>query len=930
MEIYLMRHHQKTLTKAPETILYKNAENSVKSMQSDRTYVNPILSLQKTIGNHAVNHLIQAKLKINQPGDIYEQEADRVADMVMRMSEPILSDKQGVASSYVGANVQRKYTASSQVEKQLLQAKEELGHTPEVTPQIDSSIKAIKGGGGHPLPVSVRQFFEPRLGQDFSHVRIHMDGRAAQTAQAVNALAFTTGRDIVFGTGQYSPGTAEGNRLLAHELTHVMQQSKGGILRVQRAEMVQRATRSELLSALREAISNENWQEVATRLNGFNEDDIKRLAGGLTVGEAANTRAAVQQYLGGWPREQLILDSLDAGRKEVARIGAVYLAYSKAIQTADWISVAQQLSAMSENDINSRLEKLKDDDIMAVRNAAATETQRVRLACDVQIARRGLPVEKPSTTDFANPGIQSAAELIDRNSDWLGGLKNEQLGAELLEKALDKQYALVHQVLDKLGWTGTDKDDICLAMMQAPKVINSDLPLREIAESEEGRRLLDRMFDELTSGYPSDDEKTAANRILKIKTLQVDPTQFERKDLKIFPSRSSGLTVLDDTLINAERRSGGMIWVRIDRKVAFFEKYKNDAKTLPSEVYTKAGILLPENEIVVIRNYDEGEKSKPIYAPALILVEMSNKADTSAAQTTAAAAAMAATMGAGPVVEGGGALGNVLIWTDRAATILGTLTTLADEHRGWIIDTFDRGQDFVNVIDRINSVLLYYGAIRGGIAITKGAAGTLKRLSVSLEATYSGLKNTASKAKVVIEDMKLLQKIEDQVDALFKSIDEIMPAYAHTPEGVPMPIPKSNPAVEGALETKGSSVTQGPAGTKKDIRIMKKGPARIGGAYKDIAPNGEEVHHMPADSISPYSTGKGPGIRMEIDDHKKTASWGTSKEAEAYRAKQKKLIDEGKFREAQQMDIDDVRLKFGNKYDLAIEQMLTYTNELLK
>ena len=69
---------------------------------------------------------------------------------------------------------------------------------------------------------------------------------------------------------------------------------------------------------------------------------------------------------------------------------------------------------------------------------------------------------------------------------------------------------------------------------------------------------------------------------------------------------------------------------------------------------------------------------------------------------------------------------------------------------------------------------------------------------------------------------------------------------------------------------------------------------------------------------------------MDTPDHMKTASWGRSKAAQAYRAIQKELIDKGLFREAQQMDIENVRALFGNKYDEAIQQMLEYTEELLK
>lgn len=76
-----------------------------------------------------------------------------------------------------------------------------------------------------PLDVTTRAFFEPRFGMDFSAVRLHTDEKAAQSARAVNALAYTAGRDIVFSEGQYRPSTTQGRELLAHELTHVAQQS---------------------------------------------------------------------------------------------------------------------------------------------------------------------------------------------------------------------------------------------------------------------------------------------------------------------------------------------------------------------------------------------------------------------------------------------------------------------------------------------------------------------------------------------------------------------------------------------------------------------------------------------------------------------------------------------------------------------------------
>jgi hypothetical protein len=80
---------------------------------------------------------------------------------------------------------------------------------------------------GQPLDASTRAFMEPRLGHDFSQVRVHSDAQAAESARAVNALAYTVGREVVFGAGQYAPATRNGQRLIAHELTHVLHQGAG-------------------------------------------------------------------------------------------------------------------------------------------------------------------------------------------------------------------------------------------------------------------------------------------------------------------------------------------------------------------------------------------------------------------------------------------------------------------------------------------------------------------------------------------------------------------------------------------------------------------------------------------------------------------------------------------------------------------------------
>ena len=91
-------------------------------------------------------------------------------------------------------------------------------------------------GGGRPLQDCDRRFFEPRFGWDFSKVRIHSGYEASVAARSVNALAYTTRNDVVFGEGQSRPGTEGGSKLLAHELTHTIQQAGGGAPEIQRQD----------------------------------------------------------------------------------------------------------------------------------------------------------------------------------------------------------------------------------------------------------------------------------------------------------------------------------------------------------------------------------------------------------------------------------------------------------------------------------------------------------------------------------------------------------------------------------------------------------------------------------------------------------------------------------------------------------------------
>jgi len=229
-----MYERAKVAAKKSKRKEFKTAQTQKNRFNNHSSPLDQILFLQRTIGNQAVESLfksgiIQAKLKIGKPNDIYEQEADRVAEQIVSSYWSVVNNqmKEG------GIQRQTEEEERKREEEETLQLKKMQGNISEVTPDIESRIRALRGSG-QPLPKSIRAFFESRFGYDFSHVRIHNDPEAAKLARALNAEAFTYGRDIYFGEGRYNPNTLAGKRLLAHELTHVVQQGNKEISLLQR------------------------------------------------------------------------------------------------------------------------------------------------------------------------------------------------------------------------------------------------------------------------------------------------------------------------------------------------------------------------------------------------------------------------------------------------------------------------------------------------------------------------------------------------------------------------------------------------------------------------------------------------------------------------------------------------------------------------
>jgi lipoprotein-anchoring transpeptidase ErfK/SrfK len=177
--------------------------------------------------SNAAARLVSGGLRIAERGDAYEQEADQVANEVMsgsirhHWSLPTLSGK---------TPLHRQCSCGGSGE--CAQCKQEKDNTTlhrKATGPVNSGIAPpivdeVLRSSGRPLDDQTRAHFEPRFGHDFSAVRLHTGARAAESARAIHALAYTVNNDIVFGNSEYAPWTASGQRLLAHELAHTIQQ----------------------------------------------------------------------------------------------------------------------------------------------------------------------------------------------------------------------------------------------------------------------------------------------------------------------------------------------------------------------------------------------------------------------------------------------------------------------------------------------------------------------------------------------------------------------------------------------------------------------------------------------------------------------------------------------------------------------------------
>ncbi|MEH2191290.1 MAG: DUF4157 domain-containing protein [Nostoc sp.] len=362
----------------------------------------------------------QAKLTVGAPNDMYEQEADRVADQVMSMPdgkgsmqrETMPEEEEEIQTKTLGNSIQREAlpeeeeeiqtktlaaTIAPLVQRETMPEEEEelqtktLGNSiqrealPEEEEEIQTKSSSDAGfkagsnlenrlsssqGGGSALPDEVRSFMEPRFGADFSRVRVHTGGEAVQMNRELNAQAFTHKQDVYYGAGK-APGK---DALTAHELTHVVQQTVSDpsiqclpdaissvSQRIQKDDLSEAKRIKKLNEDYEDAVKDKKWSKAAELLNAFNKQDILNRLAKRSQGEIA----AIHQG---------VLDNpiVGAGSQVAELTRAAYLDfnYENARKLGNWGEAAKFLNGFNEADIRTRLKALGKTEVEALKQGA--------------------------------------------------------------------------------------------------------------------------------------------------------------------------------------------------------------------------------------------------------------------------------------------------------------------------------------------------------------------------------------------------------------------------------------------------------------------------------------------------------------------------------------------------------------------------------
>ncbi|MCP4259943.1 MAG: hypothetical protein GY774_20880 [Planctomycetes bacterium] len=416
---------------------------------------------------------------------------------------------------------------------------------------------------------------------------------------------------------------------------------------------------------------------------------------------------------------------------------------------------------------------------------------------------------------------ETPEQLIDRFTSW-NNLNETGLGAYLVEltrrsPALSRYAA---RVLDELG--NTDRDDVSLAFAEAA----TGRDLARLRRNIHGLALLERLFDELTSGSIGEDEQRQANRIMlsraRFRGVEAAAEQLAGRRHLVFPFRMPGPTVLNPSPISAERIGGGRIRVRLYSTQSGASMFRAETRTLPSHVFT-SGLVLDADEWISVKLYDEG--GIIVHRPAMYLVELSNRTTQRTLENIVNVAALGLTFGAGSLAIRGATWGaRALAALDTAATALFAVSIVVRDHRGWIIRTFgEAGRSFVDGVE-------VAGALAGVYGIGRVVMST-PRVIANLRNAWRNWRTSRAYQNLSGDDLRQAELISREAEQFLNSADEAASAAGR--EGVP-----------SGSEAPGTAITRPAGGATGAAEESSRVILYRGTVYRFIRGRSRYVHDL--------------------------------------------------------------------------------------
>jgi hypothetical protein len=365
---------------------------------------------------------IQRKPVISSPNDPFEHEADEIAEKVIQMREIAPIDS-------FSATIQRQCKTCEDEESKSIQTKLTPLATASTAMHTEMAVRATERGG-EPLPEAVRSYFEPRFGYDFSHIRVHTNGEAANAAYALQARAYTIGRDIVFGSGEYAPTTQKGRRLLAHELVHTVQQGQKSNFSValQKNRYSSDPVEHDKNRVIGAPVSNLPAgfvRPAPVMLSRASDDDSMRPRGGEQI--AVVLHQATDEKIG--TDEEAIFNALSG--RSIAEIEIIKEAFQKL--SKDKRSLEEVLN-----------DELSGDDLSRALSLVQGGTSSMEAARRLWDAMRGLGTDEEAI--YATVAGRTANQWVEIQRAYQT-LTNKELLAELRDELTDSEWKKLQSML---------------------------------------------------------------------------------------------------------------------------------------------------------------------------------------------------------------------------------------------------------------------------------------------------------------------------------------------------------------------------------------------------------------------------------------------------------------------------------------------------